>query len=361
MRDLDGNRYGVNTEPIKGSEEASGGVVGSEEQMTAETDQTDIDPGLFICCSHCVGHGIDTDVETVRQLCGSDPVGVAAMLRCARGLGLKTRATTATWAQLSNASMPVVAVLRQGGFILISKVIDGKVFAVQPHQQPRTLMRAELEEAWDGRLAVIEHRGSLSSFGHRLIFQLTNMATRVRVLAQHVGQFLMPAATAIDEPPFKPTVESAEAHPDDPGLAALVMLLRCHGIGAESAQIRHRCGTVTIGITEMLHCAKDLGLKARAPTTNWDRLASTPLPGIAGLRDGGFLILGKVAEGKVLIQQPSSPRPEVMTRARFETVWDGRLVLWRAERHCRTSRAASTSHGFWGRSTSTAISSARCW
>ena len=101
--------------------------------------------------------------------------------------------------------MPVVAVLRQGGFILISKVIDGKVFAVQPHQQPRTLMRAELEEAWDGRLVVIEHRGSLSSFGHRLIFQLTNMATRVRVLAQHVGQFLMPAATAIDEPPFKPT------------------------------------------------------------------------------------------------------------------------------------------------------------
>ena len=105
------------------------------------------------------------------------------------------------------------------------------------------------------------------------------------------------------------------------------MLLRCHGIGADSGQIRHRCGTVTIGITEMLRCAKDLGLKARAPTTNWDRLASTPLPGIAALRDGGFLILGKVAEGKVLIQKPSSPRPEVMTRAQFETVWDGRLVL----------------------------------
>ena len=188
-------------------------------------------------------------------------------------------------------------------------------------------MRAELEKAWDGRLVVIEHRGSLSSFGHRLIFQLTNMATRVRVLAQHVGQFLMPAATAIDEPPFKPTVESAEAHPDDPGLAALVMLLRCHGIGAESGQIRHRCGTVTIGVTEMLRCAKDLGLKARAPTTKWERLANTPLPGIAALRDGGFLILGKVAEDKVLIQQPSSPRPEAMTRAQFEAVWDGRLVL----------------------------------
>ena len=127
-----------------------------------------------------------------------------------------------------------------------------------------------------------------------------------------------------------PAVESAETDPTkagDPGLAALVMLLRCHGIGAESGQIRHRCGTATIGITEMLRCAKELGLKARAPTTNWDRLASTPLPGIAALRDGGFLILGKVAEDKVLIQHPSSPRPEAMTRAQFEAVWDGRLVL----------------------------------
>jgi ATP-binding cassette, subfamily B, bacterial HlyB/CyaB len=77
----------------------------------------------------------------------------------------------------------------------------------------------------------------------------------------------------------------------------------------------------------MLRCAKDLGLKARAPTTKWERLASTPLPGIAALRDGGFLILGKVDDDKVLIQLVSSPRPEVMTRAQFEAVWDGRLVL----------------------------------
>jgi hypothetical protein len=68
MRDLDGNRYGVNTEPIKGSEEASGGVVGSEEQMTAETDQTDIDPGLFTLLLSLRLRGIDTDVEKVRKL-----------------------------------------------------------------------------------------------------------------------------------------------------------------------------------------------------------------------------------------------------------------------------------------------------
>src|SRR5262245_45786987 len=45
---------------------------------------------------------------------------------------------------------------------------------------------------------------------------------------------------------------------------------------------------------QMLRCAKELGLKARAPKTKWERLANTPLPGIAVLRDGGFIILGKV-------------------------------------------------------------------
>ena len=95
----------------------------------------------------------------------------------------------------------------------------------------------------------------------------------------------------------------------DPGLVALVILLRCQGIAAEAEQYRHKCGTRTIGVPEMLRCAKELGLKARAPKTKWERLANTPLPGIAVLRDGGFIILGKVADDKVLVQRPSSPRP----------------------------------------------------
>jgi ATP-binding cassette, subfamily B, bacterial HlyB/CyaB len=306
----------------------------SEALVTVEADRTpDIDPGLLILLLTLRQHGIDTEVETVRQFCGSDPVGVAAMLRCAKELGLKAQSLRVEWAQLTSLSLPVIAVLRAGGFLFINKVTEHEVIALQlALQQRRTLTRAEFETVCDGRLVVIEQRGSLSSFGHRLIFQLIDMATRVRLVTQHVGQFLMPVATEI-EPPFKPTVESAEAHPDDPGLAALVMLLRCHGVGVDSAQIRHRCGTATVGVAEMLRRAKDLGLKARSPTTKWERLASTPLPAIAALRDGGFLILGKVGEDKALIQKPSSPRPEAMTRAQFEAVWDGRLVLMARRAH----------------------------
>jgi subfamily B ATP-binding cassette protein HlyB/CyaB len=123
------------------------------------------------------------------------------------------------------------------------------------------------------------------------------------------------------------TEETGKSTLVDPGLLALVMLLRFHGIGADPEQIRHRFGAEVIRIPAMLRCAKELGLKARARRTTWERLANTPLPGIVRLRDGGFLLLGKVGDGKALVQSPSSPRPIMMTRAEFEAVWDGQVVL----------------------------------
>jgi subfamily B ATP-binding cassette protein HlyB/CyaB len=77
----------------------------------------------------------------------------------------------------------------------------------------------------------------------------------------------------------------------------------------------------------MLRCARQLGLKARELRTRWNRLTRTPLPAIATLRDGGFLLLGKASDDKILVQAPTSPRPALMTRAEFEAAWDGRLVL----------------------------------
>jgi subfamily B ATP-binding cassette protein HlyB/CyaB len=121
-------------------------------------------------------------------------------------------------------------------------------------------------------------------------------------------------------------VETDKPAPAETALSALVLLLRFHGIGADPEQIRHRFGG-DIGVAEILRCAKDFGLKARAYQSNWGRLANTPLPGIAVLRDGRYLILGKASEDQVLVQNPLSPRPILMSRAEFEAVWDGRLVL----------------------------------
>jgi subfamily B ATP-binding cassette protein HlyB/CyaB len=123
------------------------------------------------------------------------------------------------------------------------------------------------------------------------------------------------------------TAHSEIPEPNDPGLTALVMLLRFHGIGADPSQIRHQSGTVAIGTAEMVRCAREFGLKARELKTNWTRLATTPLPAIAVLKDGDFLLLGKVGGDKIVVQSTKTPRPELMTRDDLEAVWDGRIVL----------------------------------
>jgi ATP-binding cassette, subfamily B, bacterial HlyB/CyaB len=105
------------------------------------------------------------------------------------------------------------------------------------------------------------------------------------------------------------------------------MLLRFHGVGADPAQVRHQSGTATIGTVDMVRCAREFGLKARELKTTWARLATTALPAIAVLKDGGFLLLGKVGDDKVVVQSTKTPRPELMTKDDFEAVWDGRLVL----------------------------------
>jgi subfamily B ATP-binding cassette protein HlyB/CyaB len=116
------------------------------------------------------------------------------------------------------------------------------------------------------------------------------------------------------------------AKPADPGLDALVMLLHFQGVAASRSQISHRLGTSTIGAPEMLRCAKDLGLKARVYRTDWARLAKTPLPAIATLRDGGFMLIARVTEDKVLVHSPLG-RPAFMSRAELMELWDGGLIL----------------------------------
>ena len=104
-------------------------------------------------------------------------------------------------------------------------------------------------------------------------------------------------------------------------------LLQFQGVAADREQIKHRLGTTKIGAPEMLRCAKDLGLKARAYRSDWSRLAKTPLPAIAALRDGGFMVIAKAGEDKVLVQSPHTARPVLMTQAELLALWDGELIL----------------------------------
>jgi subfamily B ATP-binding cassette protein HlyB/CyaB len=132
-------------------------------------------------------------------------------------------------------------------------------------------------------------------------------------------------------PAGAPSFDAAPAAPRglDTGLACLVMLLRFHSIPADPEQIRHQFGRAdTIFATpDILRAAKRLGVKARGVGSSWKRLPRLPLPAIAERRDGGFIIIAKVAGDKVLVQDPRQSRPQTWTQAELEAEWSGRLIL----------------------------------
>ncbi len=111
------------------------------------------------------------------------------------------------------------------------------------------------------------------------------------------------------------------------GAASFVTLLSLHGVAADQGQIRHRFSGAAVGLEDMLRLAKELGLKARILRTKWARLTHTPLPGIATLKTGGFLLIAKADQDKALVLAPNAPRPSLVKRDEFEAEWDGRLFL----------------------------------
>jgi subfamily B ATP-binding cassette protein HlyB/CyaB len=113
----------------------------------------------------------------------------------------------------------------------------------------------------------------------------------------------------------------------DTGLECLTLLLRFHQTSVDPDQIKHQFPGAPIGVTQMLRCAKQLKLKAKAVTVTWEQLSKLPLPAIVELKDQIFLIIGKVSDEGALVQRPSVGRPEVIKRAEFEYDWTGRIVL----------------------------------
>lgn len=118
-----------------------------------------------------------------------------------------------------------------------------------------------------------------------------------------------------------------EAIRQDTGLQCLALLLRFHQIAIDPAQIAHQFAGSAVGVQEMLRCAKQLKLKARAIREGWSGLSKLALPAIIERRDGTFAILGKIGADDVLIHDPAVNRPQVIKRAEFEEGWTGRLVL----------------------------------
>jgi subfamily B ATP-binding cassette protein HlyB/CyaB len=121
---------------------------------------------------------------------------------------------------------------------------------------------------------------------------------------------------------------SAATEQLDTGLACLVALLRYHGLPTNADQIRHGLGhSRRLDAADLIRFGRRAGLKAQSLASRKERLDSIPLPGIATLTDGSFVLLARVDAARVLIARPGEGPPSLMPRSDFETVWTGRLIL----------------------------------
>lgn len=319
--------------------------------MQNENIQTE-DAGLLALWLFLRLQGVHAALDQIRERCGTTTVGIRTMLRCAGQLGVTVGSRTTHWKHLVGMRLPGIAALRDGGFLLLGRVDDNGALVLYPNSpQPKLITRAEFEEIWDGRVVSSGSTGLMQRARNaveHVYAEGLSLTKRVRYfLESHAGGhngFLRTRRAAVDIVTrarelvrrfyrdergeiATPSTGAEAANADDSGLLALVTLLRCHGIAADPEQIRHRLGIPRPGVADMLRCAKDFGLKARLQKSGWDRLAVTPLPGIAVLRDGRFLILGKMIDETLLVQWPLVPQPETMTRAELEAIWDGDIVL----------------------------------
>jgi ATP-binding cassette, subfamily B, bacterial HlyB/CyaB len=296
-------------------------------------------------------HGVDADEPEIRRRYGNN-VDVAEMARCARAYGLWARVNRTNSRRLSKVPLPCIALLRDGRCLFLVQTDNKAVVALNPTSSRTISMSgAEFEKIWDRRLLVMKQRTGLEDLARRFgLGWLLASADKDRRLHSDVPQALsilqrftskflglykklapQPAQNGLDhqksDQPGKRVFAATDIPATDQSrLAALVQLVRFHGIGVDPEQVRHRFGD-NIGVPEMLRCAKEFGLKARAYRSNWQRLIRTPLPAIAVMRDGSCLLLGKASDEQVLLQNPLSPRPFILSRADFEANWDGPVVL----------------------------------
>ena len=123
---------------------------------------------------------------------------------------------------------------------------------------------------------------------------------------------------------------AATAQPElDTGIVALMLLARYHQLPVDPAQIRHQYSDEgkPLSTEQILLASRRLGLKSRLATVDMSRLGTTPLPAIAVMDNGDFVILARHDGDRVLIQHPRSAGPEILSIQVFEASWSGRLIL----------------------------------
>lgn len=114
--------------------------------------------------------------------------------------------------------------------------------------------------------------------------------------------------------------------PEDTLAQSLLAIARTLGIPAEEGKIKSfRAANGCIEERSLTKAAKALDLKAKL--TKPGALAGQPVPSIAKMKSGTYLIVGRNNEQKVAVFDPGTGKPALWEMSDFQAQWEGTLYL----------------------------------
>jgi subfamily B ATP-binding cassette protein HlyB/CyaB len=122
-----------------------------------------ISSGLISLCVVAGQHQRPADPVQLARALGLDPaaeLSATQLLLAAKEIGLKARAVQSSWGRLPNNTLPAIAQLKEGGYVVLLRFdADDHVFAGDPRRQrPQRLDREQFEAIWSGKLLLIKSR-----------------------------------------------------------------------------------------------------------------------------------------------------------------------------------------------------------
>lgn len=125
--------------------------------------------------------------------------------------------------------------------------------------------------------------------------------------------------------------QNVEPRKLDTAIICLVTIAKILGIPADEAQLRRAyvvTGAGGMDTMTLLRAAGELGLTSRLIATNQERFAKTPLPAMAILKNGNYIVVARLENEKVVVIDPYRTQPFMLPLENFFNAWNSELVLF---------------------------------
>ncbi|HBS58151.1 MAG TPA: type I secretion system permease/ATPase, partial [Firmicutes bacterium] len=124
------------------------------------------DSGLMCLVTAARLLGIPADYQQLKRafLVDDAPANAVILLRAAKEIGLKAKQTDTILGKLPKLSLPVIAVLNNGQYIVIVQADEQRVLVFDPYKErPLTLTHEAFAKAWTGTVILLARRFSLTN------------------------------------------------------------------------------------------------------------------------------------------------------------------------------------------------------